>query len=193
METLRIPLTYCIGKFAIMPDNFIFIAFYFVLPKRKMAVFSKPKCLLTGVCAVFLNSLLATLNARRTIRETSTGLVSIPFSKTASFGNMRHGDFSSSREDQVRLYAFVNPSWYLTSVQGVEIQIHTTTDTKTDNLPHIPEVRLWLIADASTTSWCAKIGWSMGDCPSTYVGFVWRCSVENFHVLLVRKIFLVQH
>ncbi|OBZ77498.1 hypothetical protein A0H81_01971 [Grifola frondosa] len=53
----------CLVTYANMPNNFVFIAFYFVLPK------------------LFLNSLLATLNARRKLRETSSGaLVSIPLS-----------------------------------------------------------------------------------------------------------------
>ncbi|GJE98226.1 hypothetical protein PsYK624_144510 [Phanerochaete sordida] len=55
--------------YAVMPSNFVFIAFYFVLPK------------------LFLNSLLGTLNARERLRgfaKGSGGLVSIPLSAVSS-------------------------------------------------------------------------------------------------------------
>ncbi|KAI0336997.1 hypothetical protein BDW22DRAFT_1040348 [Trametopsis cervina] len=51
--------------YSVMPDNFVFIALYFALPK------------------LFLNSLLATLNARQKLRDGGTGssnLLSIPLS-----------------------------------------------------------------------------------------------------------------
>ncbi|KAI0764987.1 hypothetical protein C8Q74DRAFT_1370866 [Fomes fomentarius] len=100
----------CLLTYANMPDNFIFIAFYFVLPK------------------LFLNSLLATLNARRALRETnSTALVSIPLSTTQnshmSFtGRPQFTRSSSVRDDQPRSLA---------------IQVRTETDTKTDVDPHV--------------------------------------------------------
>ena len=50
-----------------MPDNFIFIAFYFVLPKRTspLVFHAAQEAHVRGVArTVFLNSLLATLNAR---------------------------------------------------------------------------------------------------------------------------------
>ncbi|KAI0360705.1 hypothetical protein OH77DRAFT_1493124 [Trametes cingulata] len=56
----------CLISYATMPSNFVFIAFYFVLPK------------------LFLNSLLATLNARRPLREASASMVSIPLSVTTT-------------------------------------------------------------------------------------------------------------
>ncbi|RPD65458.1 hypothetical protein L226DRAFT_530957 [Lentinus tigrinus ALCF2SS1-7] len=98
----------CLLTYANMPNNFVFIAFYFVLPK------------------LFLNSLLATLNARRPLRETNSGaMVSIPLSTTSnsrmSFSS--RSPYSHSRgghEDQLNL----------------EVQVQTITDTKTDPDPH---------------------------------------------------------
>ncbi|KAI0674273.1 hypothetical protein C8Q78DRAFT_1075936 [Trametes maxima] len=92
--------------YATMPDNFIFIGFYFVLPK------------------LFLNSLLATLNARRTLREGSGTLVSIPLSATASSHpppSSRPPYSRGPRDDQ----------------GGMQIQVHTATELKTDHAPPI--------------------------------------------------------
>ncbi|EMD36464.1 hypothetical protein CERSUDRAFT_84626 [Gelatoporia subvermispora B] len=94
----------CLVMYATMPDNFIFIAFYFVLPK------------------LFLNSLLATLNARRSLRLASmSGLVSIPLSKptaSRSTASVRPEFTSQERDDQF-----------------VEIQVHTATEIKSDSTP----------------------------------------------------------
>ncbi|TBU23959.1 hypothetical protein BD311DRAFT_810372 [Dichomitus squalens] len=95
--------------YASMPNNFIFIAFYFVLPK------------------LFLNSLLATLNARQPLRESNSGgMVSFPLSATTnsrlsfSAGRPQFTQSLTSRDDQ----------------RNLQIQIQTTTDTKTDPDPH---------------------------------------------------------
>ncbi|KAI0659169.1 hypothetical protein C8Q70DRAFT_155767 [Cubamyces menziesii] len=79
----------CLITYATMPDNFIFIGVYFVLPK------------------LFLNSLLATLNARRPLREAGSGpMVSIPISTTSN-SRMSHSGMPQyspgAREDQVSL------------------------------------------------------------------------------------------
>ncbi|KAH9896846.1 hypothetical protein C8Q73DRAFT_429397 [Cubamyces lactineus] len=97
----------CLITYATMPDNFIFIGVYFVLPK------------------LFLNSLLATLNARRPLREAGSGpMVSIPISTTS---NSRMSHYSpGAREDQM----------------GLQIQVHTSTELKTDPQPHIGDVEV---------------------------------------------------
>ena len=78
-------------QYAAMPNNFVFMAFYFVLPKRASGsepnlrcAFAQASCPL--YLTVFLNSLLATLNARRPLRETNSGgdMVSIPLSNTTN-------------------------------------------------------------------------------------------------------------
>lgn len=83
-----------------MPDNFIFIAFYMVLPKRTLFLshslarhlpYCSPPAFFLPL--VFLNSLLATLNARRPLRETNSGVMSIPLSTTSAGG--AHMAFSS--------------------------------------------------------------------------------------------------
>ncbi|OCH90213.1 hypothetical protein OBBRIDRAFT_619694 [Obba rivulosa] len=95
----------CLVMYATMPDNFVFIAFYFVLPK------------------LFLNSFLATLNARRSLRLSSmNGLISIPMSKPLATRSMTGGrpEFTfSDRDDQL-----------------VEIQVHTATEVKSDSMPN---------------------------------------------------------
>ncbi|KAI0826653.1 hypothetical protein BC628DRAFT_1536642 [Trametes gibbosa] len=93
----------CLVSYATMPNNFVFIAFYFVLPK------------------LFLNSLLATLNARRPLREGSASMVSIPLSTAStppySPAMVRPGRHSlQPRNDQL----------------GLQIQVHTATELKTD-------------------------------------------------------------
>ncbi|KAJ3489542.1 hypothetical protein NLI96_g2073 [Meripilus lineatus] len=88
-----------ISQYATMPDNFIFQAFYFVLPK------------------LFLNSLLAMMNARHSIRDpTPTDPYSIPLSKTSSTGRMEY----KSRNAHDR------------TDQGIDIQIETTMERKFD-------------------------------------------------------------
>ncbi|KAI1798239.1 hypothetical protein LXA43DRAFT_1088364 [Ganoderma leucocontextum] len=94
--------------YASMPDNFVFMAFYFVLPK------------------LFLNSLLATLNARRPLRESNSGgdMVSIPLSNTTnsrlSFsGHPQYSHSHAGHDDALNL----------------RIQVRTTTDVKTDSDP----------------------------------------------------------
>lgn len=99
-------------QYANMPDNFVFIAFYFVLPKRELFWVSI-LTLSSWSGTVFLNSLLATLNARRALRETnSTALVSIPLSTTQnshmSFtGRPQFTPSSSVRDDQVCSSVFI--------------------------------------------------------------------------------------
>lgn len=86
--------------YATMPSNFVFIAFYFVLPK------------------LFLNSLLATLNARERLRgfgKSTGGVVSIPLSATG-------GQNRSATQ----------PVGMNTDTRLLEIQIQTAVDTKTD-------------------------------------------------------------
>ncbi|TCD69255.1 hypothetical protein EIP91_008358 [Steccherinum ochraceum] len=99
----------CLVTYATMSTNFIFEAFYFVLPK------------------LYLNSLLATLNARESLRQTltSTDLVSIPLSKaTSSYtqgivkrASMRHATEPVIREDKDTV---------------LNIHVETTTDRKFD-------------------------------------------------------------
>ncbi|PIL27491.1 hypothetical protein GSI_10642 [Ganoderma sinense ZZ0214-1] len=106
----------CLVTYATMPDNFIFIAFYFVLPK------------------LFLNSLLATLNAREALRGASpSGMVSVPLS---------HASYTTHM-------SFVDRSRYSQSNGPHKGEVHTTTDTKTDASPHedsIDEgVKVWRV------------------------------------------------
>ncbi|TBU23947.1 hypothetical protein BD311DRAFT_672889 [Dichomitus squalens] len=91
----------CLITYATMPNNFIFIAFYFVLPK------------------LFLNSLLATLNAREALRDAGAGdVVSIPLTNTSGSTRM----------------SFVERSQYIHGDSALSggIHIKTTTDTMTD-------------------------------------------------------------
>ncbi|OCH90212.1 hypothetical protein OBBRIDRAFT_619492 [Obba rivulosa] len=96
--------TVCFICFATMPDNFVYIAFYFILPK------------------LLLNSLLATFNAVRDLRKPGTGeLVSIPLSNTSS---TREGAqyakpqmYNSPRKNQI-----------------MEIQMQTSTTVKADSV-----------------------------------------------------------
>ncbi|KAI1798231.1 hypothetical protein LXA43DRAFT_1088358 [Ganoderma leucocontextum] len=95
----------CLVTYATMPENFIFIAFYFVLPK------------------LFLNSLLATLNAREALRgANSGGMVSVPLSHTSYTTHMSFAERSRYSQSN--------------GTHKGEIQVHTTTDTKTDPRPH---------------------------------------------------------
>ncbi|KAI0717411.1 hypothetical protein C8T65DRAFT_737992 [Cerioporus squamosus] len=105
----------CLVTYANMPNDFVFIAFYFVLPK------------------LFLNSLLATLNARRPLRESnSAAMVPIPLSTTSnsrmSFSS--RPQYSHSRGGH-------------SDQRNLEIQVQTVTDSKTDPDPHgeVKEVR----------------------------------------------------
>ncbi|KAI8970569.1 hypothetical protein BD414DRAFT_540849 [Trametes punicea] len=96
----------CLITYATMPDNFIFIGIYFVLPK------------------LFLNSLLATLNARRPLREAVSGpMLSIPLTTTANSRGSPPGMTQHSRS------AYGEQS-------GLQIQVHTSTELKTDPSPH---------------------------------------------------------
>ncbi|EIW55740.1 uncharacterized protein TRAVEDRAFT_73541 [Trametes versicolor FP-101664 SS1] len=94
----------CLVSYATMPTNFVFIAFYFVLPK------------------LFLNSLLATLNARRPLREADPSMVSIPLATTSTSPYLppirpaRHSLRPRNASDQ----------------SGLQIQVHTATELKTD-------------------------------------------------------------
>ncbi|KAH9849389.1 hypothetical protein C2E23DRAFT_784400 [Lenzites betulinus] len=93
----------CLVSYATMPNNFVFIAFYFVLPK------------------LFLNSLLATLNARRPLRQGSASLVSIPLS-TASVAPHSPPAVRPARHS-------LRPR---NDQSGLQIQVHTSTELKTD-------------------------------------------------------------
>lgn len=94
----------CLATYATMPDNFIFLAIYFTLPK------------------LLLNSLLATLNARKSLRQTETHVSSIPLSRTAvSDSNI------SSRNS-------FNPSKKKCQEHLLRIQVQTTTDVKADTV-----------------------------------------------------------
>ncbi|KAF7792770.1 hypothetical protein EIP86_003868 [Pleurotus ostreatoroseus] len=106
-----------------MPTNFVFISFYFILPKRKAGL-SKFGIVLTETASVFLNSLLATLNAREKLRDTGSGIVSIPLSTSVSspLRTARKTELSRRSSDQM-----------------VEIQVETTTDRKTDSMSHMPQ------------------------------------------------------
>ncbi|OJT07732.1 hypothetical protein TRAPUB_1376 [Trametes pubescens] len=94
----------CLVSYATMPTNFVFIAFYFILPK------------------LFLNSLLATLNARRPLREADPSMVSIPLATTSTSPYLppirpaRHSLRPRNVSDQ----------------SGLQIQVHTATELKTD-------------------------------------------------------------
>ncbi|KAI0746746.1 hypothetical protein C8Q80DRAFT_793014 [Daedaleopsis nitida] len=98
----------CLVTYATMPYNFVFIGFYFVLPK------------------LFLNALLATLNARRMLRETNSGgaLVSIPLSTTSN----SHMSFVGRPP--------YTPSQDRDEPLSLQIEVRTETDTKTDPEPH---------------------------------------------------------
>ncbi|KAI0821119.1 hypothetical protein BC629DRAFT_1587432 [Irpex lacteus] len=96
--------------YATMPRNFVFIAFYFVLPK------------------LFLNSLLATLNAREKLRANGSdksGLVSIPLT-SLEFSTRPMLAHSVSRHNGTSL---------------LEIEIQKTVDRRTDSMAelHSPE------------------------------------------------------
>lgn len=92
--------------YATMPGNFVFICFYFLLPK------------------LFLNSLLATLNAREKLRRggtNSNGLVSIPLTSVVSSSHTTSkstGTPAQSRGDESKAL----------QKRMVEVQIHTVTD-----------------------------------------------------------------
>lgn len=91
-----------IMQYTTMPNNFVFIAFYFILPKRAYPAFSPAakKSPDYSVSPVFLNSLLATLNARDKIRNYGTGtggVVSIPLNSVISSGPSNRPDSSASR------------------------------------------------------------------------------------------------
>ncbi|KAI0371924.1 hypothetical protein BV20DRAFT_1051116 [Pilatotrama ljubarskyi] len=99
----------CLISYATMPNNFVFIAFYFVLPK------------------LFLNSLLATLNARRPLREASASMVSIPLSVTTT------PRVSESVSRPPRRYSMRPREEQFHSTQtGLQIQVQTSTELKTD-------------------------------------------------------------
>ncbi|OBZ76025.1 hypothetical protein A0H81_03502 [Grifola frondosa] len=93
-----------IPQFITMPDNLIFIGFYFVLPK------------------LYLNSFLVTLNSRKHVREigSSAPVMSIPLSAMSgthtAATSTDGGGGKSQYEDQV-----------------LQIQIQTTTDMKSDS------------------------------------------------------------
>ncbi|OBZ76022.1 hypothetical protein A0H81_03507 [Grifola frondosa] len=98
----------CLITFIRMPDNLIFIAFYFVIPK------------------LFLNSFLAMLNSRTYVREigSSAPVVSIPLpamsgTRTTASADGAGGKSQPQYEDQV-----------------LQIQIQTT-DMKSDSAAHI--------------------------------------------------------
>ncbi|KAI0371923.1 hypothetical protein BV20DRAFT_1051115 [Pilatotrama ljubarskyi] len=75
----------CLVAYALAPHNFIYIAFYFLLPK------------------LLLNSLLATLNARKMLRERmSGGVVSIPLATTIASAAGNPG--RSHREEGLSQY-----------------------------------------------------------------------------------------
>ncbi|KAI0691421.1 hypothetical protein BC835DRAFT_116961 [Cytidiella melzeri] len=93
--------------YATMPMNFVFIAFYFVLPK------------------LYFNSLLATLNARERLRDTSTntaGVVSIPL---------------SSLEFSTRPMLSNTTSGHHNTTSLLEIEVQKTVDRRTDSLTDI--------------------------------------------------------
>ncbi|KAL7284207.1 hypothetical protein ACG7TL_001489 [Trametes sanguinea] len=99
----------CLITYATMPDNFVFIGVYFVLPK------------------LFLNSLLATLNARRPLREAGSGpMLSIPLTTTSISRGSPSGATQYSRSNHYEQ-------------SGLQIQVHRTTESKTDPEPHMAE------------------------------------------------------
>ncbi|KAI0090670.1 hypothetical protein BDY19DRAFT_992098 [Irpex rosettiformis] len=98
------------AQYATMPANFVFIAFYFVLPK------------------LFLNSLLATLNARQKLRSNGTdssGVISIPLT-SIEFSTRPMLPRQSTRQ---------------TGTSLLEIEIQKTVDKRTDSMAdlHSPE------------------------------------------------------
>ncbi|KZT03696.1 uncharacterized protein LAESUDRAFT_704354 [Laetiporus sulphureus 93-53] len=92
----------CLITYAASPTNFIFMGFYFVLTK------------------LFLNSLLATLNARQSLRQAMTGeVVTIPLSHTpgtAATVSGSEGDRDADIYDVSRIH------------------VHATTEIKTDSI-----------------------------------------------------------
>ncbi|KAH9920026.1 uncharacterized protein BXZ73DRAFT_104841 [Epithele typhae] len=102
----------CLITYASMPTNFVFIAFYFVLPK------------------LFLNSMLATLNARRPLREGNSGaMMSFPLSVTQS----DNAPMSfSSRPRYSSGYGGRRSFGTQDDPRSLHIQVETTRDTKAD-------------------------------------------------------------
>ena len=111
-----------------MPGNFIFIAFYFVLPKCELrqALPEDPREI--NSLPVFLSSLLATLNAREKLRglgKNSDGAislpVSIPLTSAVICPNRASVQPSSASSDRVSIFddAYV--------VQGLTVRTRTAS------------------------------------------------------------------
>ena len=82
-----------------MPNNFVFISVYFILPKCERKPVPFPQFIDVTV-EVFLNSLLATLNAREKLRgqaAISENVVSIPL--TTNINSIGGGLSSSGKTD----------------------------------------------------------------------------------------------
>ncbi|KAJ3556093.1 hypothetical protein NM688_g2213 [Phlebia brevispora] len=103
--SLSILITY-----ATMPNNYVCVALYFVMPESSF------------------NSLLASLNARRRLRDDAlwNGTIEIPLSTMGS------RPFS----------AVVGTTDHGASVQPIAIQVETTTSKKTDSMSHFSRLGL---------------------------------------------------
>lgn len=148
-------------QYATMPDNFVFIAFYFVLPKRTCAPQHCYLKLSFILHIVFLNSLLATLNARRSLRLASMGgLVSIPLSKPSASRTSNSGrqDYTNERDDQVSSGSSLTSHCCSRTSKFVEIQIHTSTEVKRDSMSHVSLVCPFRLNEAYLTSWAGPGG-----------------------------------
>ena len=74
-------------QFALSPTTFIYIGFYFILGKRESRAMCASGSILIHEPLVLLNSLLATLNARKRLKDKlRRGPVSLSLSPTMSFG-----------------------------------------------------------------------------------------------------------
>lgn len=69
-----------------MPRNLIFEAIFFVSPGRQSYSLISPSITHQPIHTVYVNSLLATLNARDRLREQSAGVVTIHISRLLTRG-----------------------------------------------------------------------------------------------------------
>ena len=95
-----------------MKTNYVFLALYFVTPKRTPTCHIPSNLNLTTSSLVFLNSLLGTLNARKSLRENlHSGMVSIPLSEALSTRTGARQDYShGSGENQASLVLDISAS-----------------------------------------------------------------------------------
>ncbi|KAG6827033.1 hypothetical protein H0H92_013493 [Tricholoma furcatifolium] len=87
--------TACFITYAIWPDEFTFMGFYFVLSKRMQLSYLRFSVLSDcGAYIVFFNSLLATLNSRDKLAETLGGISNV--SGLSHLDNSDHSNFKTT-------------------------------------------------------------------------------------------------